>query len=158
MSTKDDGGLRPLFKHYLPRFHWTPVESPMTEGIPDTNWCYEGVEGWIEFKQTDTRRLRFRPGQPRWIHRRYRDGGRVWIVVRFRHEGGPRLGASVDDLVMIYGGHILEIAREGIRDDLVSARWRGGPRRWPWKEVGALLVGAGSVAGGCPRIASADGA
>lgn len=161
MTTKIDGGLRPLFKKNLPAFHWTPVESPMTGGIPDTNGCLEGVEVWVEFKLTHTRKIDFRPEQPGWIHRRYRAGGRVWIAIRLVHEGGPRLGPPVDDLILIYGGHVLDLAREGVSDMLISGRWRGGPRRWDWQAVGALLVGAqptlGDADGGGGRTVSVDG-
>lgn len=115
----------------------------MTGGIPDTNGCLDGVEMWIEFKKTSIRRVTFRPGQPAWIHRRYRAGGRVWIAIRYTHEGGPRLGDPVDDLVLVYGGHILELARDGLEDYMISGRWRGGPRRWPWSTIQGLLVGVG---------------
>lgn len=147
MTTKIDGGLRPLFKKHLPDFHWTPVESPMTGGIPDSNWCVDGVEGWIEYKRTGSRGVTFRSGQPAWIHRRYRAGGRVWIAIRFTHEGGPRLGDAVDDLVLVYGGFVLDLARDGLTDNMVSGRWRGGPTRWDWRAIQGLLVGAGGAPG-----------
>jgi hypothetical protein len=144
MTTKIDGGLRPLFRNHLPKIHWTPVESPMTQGIPDTNWCIDGVEGWIEFKQTRANKVDLGPSQVGWIHRRWRHGGRVWIAVRFRHDGGPILGDPVDDLIMIYGGHVMELAENGLRlePSMISGRWRGGPRRWIWPGIQALLVGS----------------
>ena len=145
IATKIDGSLRPLFKYHLPKIHWTPIETgDTTSGVPDTNGCIGGVEFWVEFKQTSTNKVNMRPGQIGWIHRRWRHGGRVWIAVRQRHNGGPRLGEPIDDLVMIYGGHVLELAENGLQLELsmISGRWRGGPRRWGWSGIQALLVGA----------------
>jgi len=148
MTTKIDGGLRPIFKDHLPKFHWVAIETGDTSsGVPDTNGCIDGVEMWIEFKQTSTNKVSLRPGQVGWIHRRWRHGGRVWVAIRYHHNGGPILGPSVDDLIMIYGGHVMELAENGLRLEpaMISGRWRGGPRRWDWPGIQALLVGSDKV-------------
>lgn len=138
-----DGSLRRLFQHHLPHFDWTPVETGgIVPGVPDLNGCCDGAEVWIECKLTSTWRVKFEDFQPQWIHRRYRAGGRVWIAVRRAHDGGPRLGPPVDELHLIYGGHVLELAQGDLRcQSIATGRWAGGPSRWDWGRVDDLLVG-----------------
>jgi hypothetical protein len=124
--------------------HWQAIETGGTgRGIPDSNFCHDGIEGWIEFKAATAWAVDIRPEQIGWIHRRARAGGRVWIAVRRRHAGGPRLGLAVDELWLIHGKHIREIARTGLwmSADLVAGRWPGGPGRWPWADVWTTLAG-----------------
>lgn len=147
MRSKPDAGLRSIFRKNLPKIDWQPIESPLTGGgIPDSNGCAgPNTEFWIEFKQTDGWLVKFEPEQPAWIYRRYRHGGRVWIAIRRWHDGGPRIGLPVDDLYLIYGGHVLELVQSGLRieEQFVTGHWRGGPSRWDWDAVGRLLVGTG---------------
>lgn len=64
------------------------VESGSTsEGIPDVNYCLQGVEGWIELKVAKlTKRppyiitIGLRPAQAFWLARRRRAGGRAWVL------------------------------------------------------------------------------
>jgi hypothetical protein len=144
--SKPDDGLRRIFKAELEvlQFHCQSVETGGTgQGIPDTNYCVEGVEGWIEFKATDGHAVTLRPEQIGWIERRLRHGGRVWIAVRQRHDGGPRRGAAVDALHLL-PGHVARAARlGGLRASEVVANraglWQGGPSRWDWSEVAQIL-------------------
>src|SRR4051812_2332407 len=128
---KADGDLRRIFRQRMPQFHWTVVETGfVAPGVPDTNACRDGVEFWIEFKRTATRRIAFREFQPAWIHTRIRHGGRVWIAVRQTHQGGARLGPPIDGLWLVYGDVVLDLAASGLLQGLESGRWTNGPAKW----------------------------
>lgn len=137
MTTKIDGGLRPLFKKYLPMVDWAPVESPMVMGIPDTNACYRGVEFWIEFKQAEAYRVLITPHQVAWALRRTRHGGRVWIAVRQRQ----------DNLVLMTGMHAAALEEEGLHMPTrnFAGVYTGGPRAWPWLDILRVLTQPGQV-------------
>jgi len=145
-----DGGLRPLFRSRLPQFMWTSVETGATgSGVADSNYLLNGVEGWIEHKQTDASKIdSLNKYQVAWLHRRARCGGRVWIACRRWHDGGPRRGPPIDELWLVPGGWAQELRSGGL---LALARtgdawlaglewWPGGPARWPWDRVAAALV------------------
>ena len=147
---KPDDGLRRLFKTELEmlQFHCQSVETGGTgQGIPDTNFCCRGVEGWIEYKATDGHAVTLRPEQIGWIERRVRCGGRVFIAVRRRHEGGARRGLPVDELHLIPGYAARQARLGGLRDpEVLSARlglWQGGPSKWCWAEVAECLTQRG---------------
>lgn len=139
-----DGGLRPLFRRYLPQFHMQSVETGGTGlGVPDTNYCCNGAEGWIEYKATDGWEVSLRPEQIGWLTARARHGGRVWIAVRRRHDGGPRRGPPVDELWLFPGALAVAAKLNGLRGPLVtraSYRWSGGPRAWRWDRVAGYLT------------------
>src|SRR6266550_8267427 len=101
-----DGGLRALFRQHLPQFDWCSIESPITgAGIPDSNFCCKGVEGFIEFKQTKGWAVTLTPEQCGWISRRHRCGGRVLVAVRQQAPAGPRRGAR-DSLWVVGAAHV----------------------------------------------------
>ena len=70
--------------------HQVRVENPAHPGTPDYNDCIEGVEIWLEFKQTPSFPARpdtpvfgkkgLRPDQVVWHVKRARAGGRSYIV------------------------------------------------------------------------------
>jgi hypothetical protein len=140
---KIDGGLRALFRQNLPRFDWCSIESGTTGGgIPDSNYCALGVEGWIEFKQTPGHAVTLRPEQVGWIMRRVRYGGRVWIAVRQQALAGPRRDAR--DVLWLISGRLAKEAKVG---GLRGLEWHGdtliehgGPAQWDWDAVAATLV------------------
>jgi hypothetical protein len=140
---KPDAGLRPLFRQHLLQFDWCSVESGLTgRGIPDSNYCREGVEGWVEFKTTPGWTVPLRPEQVGWIARRCRHGGRVWVAVRQLHPGGPRQPAR-DSLWLIPGQLAMDAKAHGLRPFLAARsglRWDGGPGGWDWRAVAAALV------------------
>ena len=144
---KPDDGLRPIMKRNLEllRFHCQSIETGGTgQGIPDTNFCCDGVEGWYECKATTGWTVDLRPEQIGWIERRLRCGGRVFVAVRRRHLGGARRGAAVDELHLL-PGHVARAARlSGLRDPEVRSAalgcWVGGPSRWDWQSVAAALL------------------
>jgi len=136
-----DGGLRPLFQQRLPEFHWQAIETGSTgRGIPDLNWCTDGIEGWLELKQTQANKVEVRPEQVAWIERRIRAGGRVFIAVRYKHAGGPRKGDPVDRLYLYKGSQVRNLLQYGISHTLEAGAWAEGPAKWDWLEVRKLLI------------------
>jgi hypothetical protein len=138
-----DGGLRKLFRKYLPHVHWTTIESRYTQaGIPDLNGCYSGIEIWLECKQTAGWKVNLRPMQVAWISRRISCGGRCFIAVR-------RKNKKCDEL-WILDGMFAQALRETSLPKTTKAgwwggRWHGGPAKWPWQQVAkALAVPAGA--------------
>lgn len=152
--SKIDGGLRALFREHLPAFDWCSIESGSTGGgIPDSNYCVRtsgirdyGTEGWIEHKRADAWAVTLEPEQVGWIARRVRNGGRVHVAVRRRHQGGPRLGPPVDELHLFGGRWAKEAKAHGLRGPWALAHgavhvWHGGPSKgWDWDAVAAALL------------------
>ena len=140
-----DGGLRPLFRQYLPEMMWTSIETGGTgRGISDSNFLSKtGEEGWIEFKQTHHHGVTLLPEQIAWIERRVRYGGRTFIAVRRHAKAGPRRGDAVDELWLLPGALARPARLGGLRDPAVAVAalcWPGGPARWDWPAVAAALV------------------
>lgn len=132
-----DGGLSKLFREHFPKFHWQRIESGLTGGgIPDSNYCFAGVEGWVEWKQTRTNKVIMRPDQVGWHLRRARAGGRTFIAVRLQHSGGPRRGVSVDSLYIYPGNAARSLAIEGLRS-MPLGYWA---RSWDWERIGEILL------------------
>lgn len=128
-----DGALRALLVRNLPRFHFQSIESGATGlGIPDLEYCCDGISGWIETKKSDGWVVDFRPHQVAWIERRERAGGRVFVFVR-------RKG---DELYVLPGSAArpLFTRRESLQTIEPIALFRGGPRRWEWPEIARILV------------------
>jgi hypothetical protein len=142
---KIDGGLRALFRANLPGFDWTSIESGTTGGgIPDMNYCRDGVEGWCELKQTPGHAVTLRPEQIGWIARRVRNGGRVWIAVRQQCPAGPRREAR-DALWLVPGRWAKEAKMFGLRGAWVDVAHgvlvqHHGPARWDWQAIARALV------------------
>jgi hypothetical protein len=139
---KIDGGLRALFRESVPG-DWTSIESGSTGGgIPDSNYCLSGVEGWLEYKQTGGWSVTLKPEQVGWIARRVRNGGRVWVAVRQRAPAGPRREAR-DALWLFPGGYAAPAKTEGLRGAWASApdvhTWHHGPQGWDWQAIRKLL-------------------
>lgn len=137
-----DGGLRATFRLHLPRFHWTSVETTGTDaGVPDSNYCLGGVEGWVEFKKTGAWSLSLAPAQVGWHLRRVRAGGKVMIATRRLHAGGARLGLPVDELWLHAGGDAGRLQAGGLRGAPPVLMCSGGPAKWDWSAVEWCLMG-----------------
>lgn len=135
-----DGGLRKLFQKNLPEFHWTSIETGSTgRGIPDANYCCDGIEGWIEFKQTTTNRVGIAPEQCAWIERRVRAGGRVWIAVRKRRAKSARL-AACDELWIFSGDSVRDLMVFRLLGPNPRFFNSNGPGSWAWENVKKLLI------------------
>jgi hypothetical protein len=128
-----DGGLRKLFHKNLPG-HFQAIETGgVGTGIPDSNFCIEGVEGWIEFKAADHWRVKISPHQVAWIERRQRNGGRVFIAVR----------RARDELWLfraMAGRRLLERRVDDVERSLLLGTWQEGVASWDWARVKEILV------------------
>ena len=128
-----DGGLRQLFRKHLPDFDFQSIEVGFDRGVPDTNFCCEGVEGWIEFKETKGIKVNVSPEQCAWMARRARAGGRTFIAVRQR--------TGEDDLLWIASGEFGERLREaGLSPNSTLGSFPGGPRAWNWAKIRAIFL------------------
>ncbi len=130
-----------MFRANLPEFDWCSIESGSTgAGIPDSNFCCNGVEGFVEFKQTTGHTCPLRPEQVGWIARRVRAGGRVFIACRARAAAGKRRPAR-DDLWLIPGLYAKEAKAQGLGFGYGDVRvWYGGPQAWDWRAIAGVLV------------------
>ncbi len=78
-----------VFKHYKDRVD--RVESNVTSGMPDVNYCIDGKEGWIELKApTEPKRAESKlfgsnhkllQTQLNWILRQVKAGGRCFVFI-----------------------------------------------------------------------------
>ena len=132
-----DGGLWAEISKHTTGVDWCRIESGLTGGgIPDLNGCRDGVEVWMELKQTSAWSVRIRPDQVGWAERRIRRGGRVFLLTRRHHDGGPRLGPAVDELWVHRGVDMRGVLRDGMREGppplMVCS---GGPSSWDWDRV-----------------------
>lgn len=137
-----DGGLRPIFRNKLTvGWHWQSIETGGTGlGVPDSNYCTDGAEGWVEFKQTDGWTVDLRPEQVSWILTRSERGGTVFVAVRRKNQGGPRRGAPVDELWLWPGSLARQLRAEGLRiKEPCLYLGEGGPAKWDWKTIGKIL-------------------
>jgi len=137
-----DGGLRKLFQARLPHVHWCSVETGSTgRGIPDSNGCIDSHEFWVEFKATENYSVELRPEQVGWLLRRTRAGGRTFIAVRRKHDGGKRKGKPVDELWLYSGAAAKVLSELGLNKTYVQTLgiWSKGPAEWNWHTVGWWL-------------------
>jgi hypothetical protein len=139
--TKIDGGLRPLFQKNLSKlgFHCQSIETGGTgRGIPDFNFCKDGIEGWIEFKKTSAWAVsNISPDQIGWVLRRRRAGGGVFLAVRRQRNRSARKKA-VDELWIFDGLDIESVSDEGLKSHINPLRvWEDD---WNWEEIGCLLL------------------
>lgn len=110
-------------------------------GIPDSNFCGEGVEGWIEFKQTGGWKIgSLQVDQIGWHLARHRAGGRTFIVTRRWHDGGPRKGPAVDELWMHAGKFVGHLGQDGLQGAAPLLKCDGGPSRWDWAAIRQIIL------------------
>lgn len=129
-----DGDLRKLFKRKLPAVDFVAVESSASgRGLPDSNYCVDGREGWLEFKATRGWKVRVSPEQVGWAERRVGRGGTVLLAVRKA------------DRLWLFGADALRRFRSGedARRVVPLGTWGGGPSRWAWDEILAVLARGG---------------
>jgi hypothetical protein len=138
---KVDGGLRPMFRDKLARIHWTSIETLTVNGVPDAEFCFEGSQGWIEYKFTDANYVKIRPEQVGWHLRRARARGRSLFAVRKTSRGGPR-SEPCDDLYLFRGADAVTLRDHGLTPGGPSplGHWTGGPARWDWDRVSDVLL------------------
>ncbi len=98
------------------RLHISRIENEIGRGIPDTEACLDGVQLWIELKCTkrpanSTTRLKiiFQAGQPEWLRRRVRAGGRAFVLVQVGKGGEARR--------YLVPGDLAEQLEEGVTEE-----------------------------------------
>ena len=114
------------------RIDWTSIETGSTgRGIPDSNGCVDGIEFWIEFKQTKHWRAGLRPEQVGWLLRRTRAGGRTFVAIR----------RASDELWLYRGDMAAHLVSRSLKDLRLQTLglWHGGPGAWPWDEIEKCL-------------------
>jgi hypothetical protein len=86
--------------------HISQVEShAVSAGIPDLNYCVDGVEGWIELKWWyKSKPAQFRPTQIAWFRRRVTAGGKPFVVWAHDLDGPPKF-------VLMEGKNVPSLAR-----------------------------------------------
>jgi hypothetical protein len=125
-----DAGLRKIFRKNLPQVDWQAVElGALGSGVPDSNFCHDGVEGWIEFKKLTKNQIGLRPEQIGWIKSRIRHGGLIKIVVRAEDLG--------DMLLIFDGSMVVDLESKSLNENMHHVRFHrtGGPKLWEWSEV-----------------------
>lgn len=123
------------------RCHWQAIElGVLGSGVPDDNYCLDGTEGWLEYKATETYAVGLEPEQVGWIDRRMRAGGRVFVVTRRAHDGGPQKGPPCDELWVHEGWDAKVLRRLGLMAAPPILMMEGGPSRWDWGRVRATLA------------------
>lgn len=132
--SKIDGGLRGIFHSKIRTLHWVAVETWMTmSGVPDSNYCGDGIEGWVEFKQTSGGKIKQNKTtafQIAFHERRARAGGRTFVAVR-QKGSWLRLYAGRD----IRGLYV-----EGLDSVATLYICGGGPGKWDWARIRKILV------------------
>lgn len=97
--------------------HVCQIESHATAvGIPDTNYCIKGVEGWIELKfARDNNKVKVRPLQWNWFRKRLKAGHtRLFLMLRWEYSNlTNHYLIRVRDLAML----------ERLRADLTPQAW-----------------------------------
>ena len=128
----------------MPRVDWCTVETGMVNpGVPDSNFCYTGTEGWIEHKWTDGWEIPLKPEQIGWHARRGRAGGRVFVAVRRLCSAGPRRPAADELWLWRSGSHAAELKIGGLRGaprEYLLGVWSNGPAAWDWPMVLSHLI------------------
>lgn len=129
--SKPDSGLRALFRKHLPSFHIASIETGITvTGVPDMNYCYGGIEGWVEMKACAHWRVKVRPEQVAWIENRIRHGGRVFVAVR----------RARTELWLYHGRMAGDLTTRPLDTVPGIGHWNGGPGWWDWDAIGRLLL------------------
>jgi hypothetical protein len=108
------------------------IENMVGVGTPDVNFCYEGVEGWIELKHTDIVPTRdgtrvfgdkgLRKEQVVWHYKRNKRGGRCWILAR-----------CGEAIFLVHGSHCREFNEMTYPQLLAVSTWYHVGRKVDWK-------------------------
>ena len=89
--------------------HGQRIESPSTGmGIPDVNCTYNGIDFWAELKVVKGTKIKFQPGQPGWLMKRWKAGGLSWVMAR-------ELTRNHDRIYVWRGCDALNVARHGTK-------------------------------------------
>lgn len=125
-----DGGLSKIMQKYLAPCDWTRIENMTGAGVPDVNYCIDGCEGWIELKKSYGLKIKMRSAQVGWAERRIRNGGRVFIAVRWVGRG----------FMLFPGGAGRRLLTERITDVPNLVEYIGGQSAWDWPMIRKILM------------------
>lgn len=129
-----DGELRRKFREHLPMVQWSTIETSQTEpGTPDLHGCYLGRDAWVEAKLTSGFAVHVKPTQVVWHTLRDAAGGSSFFAVR-RHKR-----FKFDELYLVEGRHAGRLKGVGLSGVPHLGMFPGGPARWDWGRVLALL-------------------
>ena len=122
--------------------HLQRIETgSIAEGVPDVNYCFQGLEGWVELKygkvplRATTEVFKSQPGmrpaQIDWILYRGKVGGRVFILLNIGTE-----------LFLIHGEHAAKVNQWTMQDFRDAACWqhRGPCRIEQWRSLRNCLT------------------
>tara|TARA_R110000765_G_scaffold19517_6_gene51134 strand:+ start:3553 stop:3969 length:417 start_codon:yes stop_codon:yes gene_type:complete len=135
---RDEKGFKKLFVGHLGTdVHYQHIETgSVGTGIPDTNFCHEGREQWIEFKVVVGKQVGLMPTQVAWIWKRTKAGGHVWVIARDKYDG-VRKGKG-DTIYMWPGAEVREVKEHGVDHPAHGIYHK--PFDWP-TIMGQLLCG-----------------
>tara|TARA_R110002020_G_scaffold94037_3_gene226674 strand:+ start:187 stop:576 length:390 start_codon:yes stop_codon:yes gene_type:complete len=77
-----------LLKPHIPKeAHVQRIETGGTgRGVPDVNYCQQGIEIWIELKSIKGLKSELSPFQIAWIYNRIKAGGNCFVLIRKNKE------------------------------------------------------------------------
>lgn len=143
--SRTDGGLRSVLHTHLKSYgDFQAIETGLIGGgVPDSNFCIAGKEGWIECKRTSGWTIGNMEGnQVAWAERRVRNGGRVFCAVRRLTDGGPRSPAA-DELWLLRHTAmrllLLKTRLDALPRAEILGHWVGGPSKWAWPDIAKCL-------------------
>jgi len=94
----DEDSLKKWFIDWLFQdrtVHIENIDLSDSPGIPDTNYCCEGTEGWFEFKWIGKKGCKIRAQQTRWFRERAMSCGRAHMIWGTKNEFGAISGEHV---------------------------------------------------------------
>jgi hypothetical protein len=143
--SKADGGLRSVIHTHLKSVgDFQAIETGLIGGgVPDSNYCINGREGWIECKRTSGWTIgNMESAQVAWAERRMRNGGRVFCAVRRLREKSARTPAA-DELWLLPASAmrllLVKTPLDCLPEPQILGQWAGGPANWDWRAIANLL-------------------
>jgi len=115
----------------FPRIHWQRIENSVGEGVPDINFCLDGVEFWVECKWTPSvKGARFShpltAGQCAWLLKRVHAGRSAWVLAR-----------RVDTFKLWHGSWAREILEKGWDAEGETIVLE---QPWDWTEFAEMMI------------------
>lgn len=109
------------------------IENGISAGVPDVNYLF----GWIELKQVrewpkrDTTPLRcdhFTPQQRRWLARRHKAGGAVYVLLKVAREW-----------ILLDGEVAVEHLGRTTRAEIYNVAAGAWPKRMNWNQLAEVI-------------------
>jgi hypothetical protein len=100
MSKTKESNLYNLIKTTIKNVHFTRIESPTLNGIPDLHCAYKGQTFWLELKANNINNCNLSKYQINWILKHQRHGGKVFILNKTATQSGLKLYTLAPSLVL----------------------------------------------------------